>query len=429
MPRRVEFEIHPDPNFLTGCRRRLTLADVTRPRRVSARLSLALAAAWLAAAAVPAAAKSYSADRFDVTARILPDRALTVEERIVFRFEDGDYTYVFREIPQDRSDGIHDIEAEMDGVPFRPGTGTGSIELKHGRSVRVTWRFAPTSGTHTFLLRYRLAGVITSDASENVLAWRVLPREHDYRISRARAIVQLPPGVRLIGPPSVRPAETEVGVEDGPPAQRVVASATGLGRDDSIRLDLRFSPEGFTGTLPIWQRQVLERSDRGPWLLFVAAAVLVIGLGWLASFFRAWPRSDDPVHATSLPRAAPPQPPLPVAIASRLAGASSGGPPFAATMVDLASRGVIAIEEASVRRRLRGRQFVARLTQQTPGLRPHEAAWLYVAFGAAGTHHNAEVPLGRLQRQFARARNAFTLAVDDEMRQAGLVDPGAGVGP
>ena len=254
---------------------------------------------WLAAFAAPVAAKSYSADRFDVTARILPDRSLTVEERIVFRFEDGDYTYVFREIPQDRTDGLRDLQAEMDGVPFRPGAGPGSIELKHGRSVRVTWRFAPTSGTHTFTLRYRLAGVITSDAGENVLAWQVLPREHEYRISQARATVQLPPHGRLIGPPSTRPAETEVSVEDGQPAQRVVASATGLGKDDSIRLKLRLGPEGFSGTLPIWQRDALERSRRGPWLLVVAAAVLVLGLTWLASFSSAWRQSDDRVHTTS----------------------------------------------------------------------------------------------------------------------------------
>ena len=378
---------------------------------------------WLAAFAAPVAAKSYSADRFDVTARILPDRSLTVEERIVFRFEDGDYTYVFREIPQDRTDGLRDLQAEMDGVPFRPGTGPGSIELKRGRSVRVTWRFAPTSGTHTFTLRYRLAGVITSDAGENVLAWQVLPREHEYRISQARSTVQLPPLGRLIGPPSARPDETEVSVEDGQSAHRVVASATGLGKNDSIRLELRLGPEGFSGTLPIWQRDALERSRRGPWLLVVAAAVLVLGLTWLASFSSAWRRSDDRVHTTSARGAAPPQPPLPVAIASRLAGASSGGPPFAATMVDLASRGVIAIEEASVRRRLRGRQFLARLLQEPPGLRAHETAWIDVAFGRAGTHRGTEVPLHQLQRQFARGRNAFKLAVDDEMRHAGLVDP------
>ncbi len=384
------------------------------------------AAVSLAAFAVPVAAKSYSADRFDVTARLLPDRSLTVEERLVFRFEGGDYTYVFREIPKNRTDGVRDVEAGMDGVPFRVGDGPGSIELKEGRSVRVTWRFAPTSGIHIFTLRYRMAGVLTLDGVENVLAWRVLPGKHEYRIGYARAVVQLPPGVRLVGPPTVRPAEAEVSVRyapDGQTPQQIVAGGQSLGRDDAIGLKVRLSPEGFASTLPIWQRDVLERSRRGPWLLVVAAAVLVLGVSWLAAFWSAWRRSSDHVHTMPSRRAVPPHPQLPVAIASRLAGAASGGPPYAATMVDLAGRGVVAIEEPSARRRLRGRQFVARLLQQPPGLRPHEAAWLDVAFGSAGTHRSPDVPLYRLQRQFARRRNAFRPAVDDEMRQAGLIDP------
>ena len=92
-------------------------------------------------------------------------------------------------------------------------------------------------------------------------------------------------------------------------------------------------------------------------------------------------------------------------------------------MVDLANRGVIGIAEAAGRRRLHGRRFVARLLRELPALRGHERAWIEVAFGRAGTHRSAEVPLERLQRQFARGRNAFTLGVDEEMRQAGLVDP------
>jgi hypothetical protein len=399
---------------------------VIRPARVSSVLRFLLPAVWLVACAVPVAAKSYSADRFDVTAWLLSDRSLTIEERITFRFEGGDYTYVFREIPQDRTDGVRDLEAEMDGVPFRTGAGPGSIELKEGRSVRVTWRFAPTSGRHTFTLRYRLAGAITQEDEENVLAWRLLPSTHAYRIDQAHAVAALPPGASLMGRPSVRPAEGHVSVDyapDGQAAERIVTSANDLGPDDSITLKLRLSPAGFTSTLPIWQREALERSRRGPWLLAVAAAVLVLGLSWLASFSSAWRRSDVRVHARSARAAAQPQPLLPVAIATRLAGASAGGPPFAATMVDLANRGVIGIAEAAGRRRLQGRRFVARLLRELPALRGHERAWIDVAFGRAGTHRSAEVPLERLQRQFARGRNAFTLGVDEEMRQAGLVDP------
>ena len=111
-----------------------------RPGRPPSLLSLLLAAVSLAAFA---AAKSYSVERFEVNARLLSDRSLIIEERITFRFEGGDYTYVFREIPQDRTDGVSDLQAGMDGVPFRTGAGPGSIELKEGRSVRVTCQYLP----------------------------------------------------------------------------------------------------------------------------------------------------------------------------------------------------------------------------------------------------------------------------------------------
>jgi uncharacterized membrane protein YgcG len=82
---------------------------------------------------------------------------------------------------------------------------------------------------------------------------------------------------------------------------------------------------------------------------------------------------------------------------------------------------VIAIEEGP-RARLRGRTFVARLAQEPPGLRPHETAWLQVAFGTS-TPRAREVSLEKLQRRFGGGRNAFRRAVQQDMRHAGLVDP------
>jgi hypothetical protein len=93
---------------------------------------LSLSVAALIASVTPASAKTYAAERFDVTAELLTDRSLAVEERIVFRFEGGEYTYVFREIPLDRSDGVADVAAEMDGTPFAEGEGPGSVDVDEG---------------------------------------------------------------------------------------------------------------------------------------------------------------------------------------------------------------------------------------------------------------------------------------------------------
>ena len=317
-----------------------------RPGRVSSVLRLVLPAVWLVACAVPVAAKSYSADRFDVTARLLSDRSLTIEERITFRFEGGDYTYVFREIPQDRTDGVRDLQAEMDGVPFRTGAGPGSIELKQGRSVRVTWRFAPTSGRHTFTLRYRLAGVITQEAEENVLAWRVLPRTHEYRIGQARcdrgAAARCEPRGAALGKAGGGPRQCRLRTGRRA-AERIVASANEAWEDDSISAEAppvacrihEHPPDLATrGTRTVAPRAVAagrrrRRARSRPQLARVVfERVAPIGRPRAREVGARGRAATAAAAGGNCERGSPARP--------------AGGPPFAATMVDLANRGVIA---------------------------------------------------------------------------------------
>ena len=72
------------------------------------------------------AGKDYHADRYDVTWDVQEDGALIVTESVVFRFEGGPFTYVYRELPQDYSDGIVDIRATLDGMLALGGGGGGS---------------------------------------------------------------------------------------------------------------------------------------------------------------------------------------------------------------------------------------------------------------------------------------------------------------
>lgn len=107
-----------------------------------------------AACARPAFAKSYSADRFDSTVRVLPDGTLEVTEMVAFRFQDGTFREVFREIPARRTDGIEVVRAEMQGQPLPFGTESGTAEVQQRRTrVRVVWRFRPIENvTRTFIL-------------------------------------------------------------------------------------------------------------------------------------------------------------------------------------------------------------------------------------------------------------------------------------
>ena len=113
-------------------------------RRSSVRCACCLVfffALFFAASASHAAAKSYSADRFDATVRVLPDGTLEVTETVVFRFESGTFREVFREIPVRRTDGIEIVRAEMEGVPLPFGNEAGTVamaSLANSRRVTLT---------------------------------------------------------------------------------------------------------------------------------------------------------------------------------------------------------------------------------------------------------------------------------------------------
>src|SRR6187397_2115304 len=90
--------------------------------------SLVLLAALFLIAAPAAAAKSYVADRFDVRIRMPDSGALEVVETVIFRFESGTFTYVFRELPRRRTDDIEVVSATMDGRDMPIGSGAGFVE-------------------------------------------------------------------------------------------------------------------------------------------------------------------------------------------------------------------------------------------------------------------------------------------------------------
>ena len=119
--------------------------------------------------AAPAAAKTYSADRFDSAIRIRTDGAIEVVETVVFRFESGTFTYVYRDIPKRRTDGIEILSAEMDGRVLPFGDGAGAVRVRYRSKVEVRWNFAPRSGsTHTFVLRYLARGVVQKLPAEEI---------------------------------------------------------------------------------------------------------------------------------------------------------------------------------------------------------------------------------------------------------------------
>ena len=61
---------------------------------------------------------------------------MEVVETVVFRFESGTFTHVFRELPRRRTDAIEIVSAEMDGRALAFGKESGQVEVKTVEAAR-----------------------------------------------------------------------------------------------------------------------------------------------------------------------------------------------------------------------------------------------------------------------------------------------------
>ena len=213
-------------------------------------LAFLLVAALFVFTGVAQAQKSYRADRFDVNIVMEEGGSLLVTESVVFRFEGGPFTYVFRELPTDHTDGIVDIVASVDGRPLPQGDQPGQVEINGRDPIRVTWHLPPTSdATHTFTLRYRALGVVRQSSEGDLLLWQALPDEYEYEIAASQTAVTYPAGVELLGQPEVTAGEAAIR-RDG---RQVIFGSHSLSPNSPLVISLRFPPGSILAAPPDWQ--------------------------------------------------------------------------------------------------------------------------------------------------------------------------------
>lgn len=356
------------------------------------------------------AEKSYYAERFDAQIKVQKDGTAVVTETVEFHFSGDPFTFAFREISAAETDGITFMDASMDGVSMRPGTGAGEVEVEGREPLKVTWHFAPTSdSSHVFTVRYHAAGVIRKGAADSLI-WRVVPEDHDYRIKHSTITLTYPTGAAPLEPPALNRG-FESSQEDG----RVILTTSGLGEDEDLILTARFPSDSLTFSKPDWQAKQARRSETAsrtlPVLLFSALAGLI--LGGLGFIFLT--RSDNrdtninPIVSTATP---------PGEVPPGLVGKLTGQPQnFMGTIFDLAQRGVVEIEE---RKGFLGiRQHYLKLNESPQNLLPHERGLIEALFQGSG----GEIQLGDAGTWFEKTKNLFNDPIDQEMIQRGWVDP------
>lgn len=364
------------------------------------------------------AAKQYVADRFDVVIRMMPDGSLQISETVIFRFEGGPFTYVFRDLPTSRTDGISIERITIDGSEV-----TNAAEIAQDRGhLRVTWRFRPLSDTTAaFGIEYVAQRAIEPlSGDEALFSWRVLPTRHEYRIASSRIVLEIPREFRFSGTPEIRPRGLAVVSESAPQGvepnreTRLELLASNLRKDASLRLRQRLTSETAHVLMPAWLEHDRRVAREAPFWLMMGALLGVVELTGLLVLWRGRRSALDlPVYPSPVP---PDHAPPALAGALVADGAAPSRLHAIATLFSLAQRGAVSIDERPRSSWLTPRRFVARVMSSASGLRPHERVVLDLV-RSSGEQGLSKV-VARLQRRFGE----FRMALEQEVRDAGWMN-------
>ncbi|MEZ4516620.1 MAG: DUF2207 domain-containing protein [Chloroflexota bacterium] len=363
--------------------------------------------------------KSYSADRFDVDVTVQPGGSLAVTEQVDFRFEGGPFSYVFREIPTDHTDGIRILSAGADGASWPEGTGPGQVEIEGGDPIRITWHLPPTTNkVQSFNLSYEALGVVRQGEEADILDWQALPESYEYTIAGSTTTFTYPPTADLIGTPQLLESKGDIITNDN----QVQITAGDLGPDEPLIMRLNFASGSLITTPPAWQAQQQAADDLAWVWIGLAGLIFIGGLGGL--FLAARPYKRE----TKRPESVSYSPPSDLSPA--LAGIISGNDTSVswnhalATVFDFAGRGYLEIEELGNRKWYQGEDFLVSLLSKPNDLLPHEQALFELLFHNKSGELQTSVTGNQIGDLVTSARwGTYEEVVKDELITADLLSP------
>jgi hypothetical protein len=381
----------------------------------------ALVVCWLRPAPVaPAAERGLYAERVQVHLALAGDGSVAVTETTAFRFVGGPFTSVVRRLSTRDTDGIVDVAAEVDGVPFPVGRGAGTIRIERDSGVVVTWRLDPVSdASRTLMLRYRVRGATWREKGTDVLQWHTLHGRRSYAVGTASVLVTWPQGASLATAPRVSNGTVQV---DESARRATIVADRSLAPGAGLDFTLGFAAGGVAKEVAAWQ----GRRDRGraamPTVAASAGAILLALVAWLV-IFRIRHRHEPMPNPPVTDRTTPPDD-LSVGLAAALVhpGGAASWPHALATLVDLAGRGVVRIEGQTGRSGHPSRECLITLVTRPTGLRTHEAGLLELLFVSKGDSVTS-VTLSAAGRAAQSHLRLFKLPVSDELVAGGLVSP------
>ncbi|MEA5442719.1 DUF2207 domain-containing protein [Cyanobium gracile] len=346
-------------------------------------LSLLLLAPWGAGAALSAAERQLTLTDFQMQAVVEPNGAVQVSETLTARF-DGSWNGLVRQIPllARRPGGLEPLGLRLlavtdpEGRPYRYESSHPGSDLK----LKI-WIPGAENASRTAVITYRLKRGLRFYPDHDEFNWNVTGNAWEVPIERASAQVRLPPAVSGL----------HAAVYTGPRGARENDATLTIGADMvTSSTTRRLEPsEGFTLAVGFAKGLVPPPSALAQWIGWwqgrLALLLPLLSAGVLGPLW--WRIGRDPAVG-AVPVAYEPPEGLPPAVLGSLVAEQVSGTALSATLVALAVKGQLRIEQDQ--RKLLflnlGKRYVFTLLgepDQRSALLPHEAYLVETLFPSA----------------------------------------------
>jgi len=304
-------------------------------------------------------------ERFDVDIQVQPNGDLRVTETQTINFTSGVFREGYAELSTTNTDGITGVTVSEDGVAYTGFSNSCclddqefAVERSDG-SVSVIWHMGRTQDqTRTFVLAYTVKGAIRRYDAGNEFQWNAIqPGMHDFEIRESTVTIEMPVGAGLtyadyLVPPDFAGVPMTIitstdGINTTFIAQETIAPSQG------IQVAAQFPAGTVTGTAPTWQpafdrRNAWEQNYKPLVDLGLTTLGLLVLFGGSALLYAWWYlRGRDPKIDAVPEYITQPPSDLPPGIAGTLVDERANLQDVMATMLDLARRGYLVIEESS----------------------------------------------------------------------------------
>jgi uncharacterized membrane protein len=325
-----------------------------------------------------AAAKSYRIPDIHVQVEASPAGEMFFSEELTYDF-DGSFSFAYRDIPLKSGESISDVVVSETGRSFASSTNKQPrtfFTTKSDNTVRVTWYFDAANETRTFKLEYRVSGVIQRYSDVAVLYFKFIGGDWDHTIGNVTVRVAAPEGTSisdvhawahgpLHGSVDIR-AGGVVHLDVGPLPARTFWEGRIL-YSSAVFSEMAAQNVAMEANIVEEERQWVEDANRkresrqrylenreverkrqralAGWLGPIGWLLGVAGLAMWFVLFRRYGKAHD-VESRSVPGEIPSEHP-PAIVSYLVFDRSVGASAIVATLLNLANRSYIEIEETT----------------------------------------------------------------------------------